>query len=139
MGVTPQMIAELGQLTNNIYAVSTPEAFVKTVAMLTSQTTLTAFLSLSGILLMLFAAPSTQWLAVVAQPVRSPLPLITAAVLILLFIIVVLVPPLGQAFELVPLPSWVYRIVGLETIIWMFVQRELWRGRWLEKFLEVEF
>ena len=139
VSVTPQMIAELGQLTNNIYAVHTPEAFVKTVATLTSQTTLTAFLSLSGILLMLFAAPSTQWLAVVAQPVRSRLPLISAVVLILLFIGVVLVPPLGLAFELVPLPSWVYLIVGLETIIWMFVQRELWRGRWLERFLEVEF
>jgi hypothetical protein len=138
MAVTPQMIAELEQFTNNIYAVHTPEDYIKTVAMLTAQTTLTAFLSLSGILLMLFAAPSTPWLAVAAERVQSKLPLVAAALLALVFVCVVLISPLSQAFELVPLPLWAYLVVGLETIIWMLVQRAAWRGRWLERFLEID-
>ncbi len=88
---------------------------------------------------MLFAAPSTKWLAVAAEQVRSKLPLVAAALLILVFIGVVLITPLSQAFELVPLPLWAYLVVGLETIIWMLVQREVWRGRWLERFLEIGF
>jgi cation-transporting ATPase E len=137
VAVSPQMIAELGQRTHEIYDVHTPTAFVKTVAMLASQTTLTMFLSLTGILLMLFAAPSTPWLAVAARPVRGRLPMIAAALLIAAFVGVPLIPPLSNAFELMPLPPLAYVVVGLVTIIWMLVQREVWRGRWLERFLDL--
>jgi hypothetical protein len=40
-------------------------------------------------------------------------------------------------FELVPLPASVYAVVGLVTIAWMLGQREVWRGRWLERFLDL--
>jgi cation-transporting P-type ATPase E len=139
MAVSPQMILELGQRTNYIYDVQTPAAFIKTVAMLASQTTLTAFLSLSGILLMLFAAPSTRWFAVAAPPVDSRLPMIAAALLVLAFIGVLLIPPLSRTFELMPLPPSVYAVIALVTIVWMIVQREVWRGRWLERFLDLSF
>jgi cation-transporting ATPase E len=137
IGVSPQMIAELAQRTHDIYDVQTPAAYVKTVAMLASQTTLTAFLSFSGILLMLFAAPSTAWFAVAAEPTRTRLPMIAAVVLIVAYICVLLVTPLSRAFELMPLPASAYAAVGLVTIIWMLVQREAWRGRWLVRFLDL--
>jgi cation-transporting ATPase E len=117
--------------------VQTAEAYVKTVAILTSQTTLTAFLSLSGILLLLFAAPSTPWFAVAAEPTRSRLPMIAALALILGYICILLVPELSRLFELVPLPASAYAVVGLVTIAWMLVQREVWRRRWLERFLDL--
>ena len=137
MNISPQMIVELGQRTREIYDVHTAAAYIKTVAMLASQTTLTAFLSWSGILLMLFAAPPASWFAVVERPTGSRLPMIAAALLILAYIGVLVIPSLSQAFELVPLPAVVYVAVGLVIVIWMLVQREAWRGRWLERFLDL--
>ncbi len=136
IAVTPQMIRDLGQLANDSYALETPAASIRAVSVLSAQTTLTAFLSLSGILLMLFAAPSTPWFAVVAQPTRSRLPMIAAGVLILAFIGVLLTPPLSRAFQLLSLPPSIYIVIGLVVIVWILVQRETWRRRLLQRFLD---
>jgi len=138
IAVTPQMIRDLEQVANESHALDTPAASIRTVSVLSAQTTLTAFLSLSGILLMLFAAPSTPWFGVVARPTCSRLPMIAAGVLILAFVGVLLVPPLSRAFQLLPLPPSIYIVIGLVVIVWMLIQREAWRGRWLERFIDAQ-
>ncbi len=136
--VTPEMIQDLRQSTHNIYDVGTPAAFVHTVATLSSQMALTIFLSLSGILLMLFASPPAPWFAVAAPVTRSSLTVIAALLLLIGFTIVLLSPGLSLAFELMPLPLPVHVIIGAVTVVWMLVPRELWRGRWVERFLDLE-
>lgn len=136
--VSPEMIQGLRESTHNIYDVGTPEAFVHTVATLSSQTALTIFLSLSGILLMLFASPPTAWFAVATPATRSRLTVIAAVMLLLAFTGVLLSPTLSQVFELTPLPPSAYAVMGLVTFIWMLVQREVWRGRWMERFLDLD-
>lgn len=138
LAVTPQMIRDLAQLANDSYAVDTPASLLRAVSVLAAQTTLTVFLSLSGILLMLFAAPSIPWFAVISQPNRSRLPMIAAGVLILAFIGVLLIPSLSRAFQLLPLPPSIYIVIGLVVIVWILVQRETWRRRLLERFLDRE-
>jgi hypothetical protein len=137
VAVTPEMIIELGQRTHNVYRVDTPAALIQTVAILSAQTTLTAFLSLSGIILMLFAAPPAPWFAVVTPQVSSRLSVAASALLLLAFTGVLLIPAISQVFELIPLPSFVYVVIGLVIVLWMLVQREVWRGQWLERFLDL--
>ncbi len=52
--------------------------------------------------------------------------------------VIVAVPPLRTAFELMPLsPLW-YAAIFLVALVCLLLVRAAWRGRWLEQFLEIE-
>ena len=68
---------------------------------------------------------------------RNWLPVIGAVLLMAGFFVIISVPQLRIFFQLIPLPTNLYLIIGGLTVVWVFVQRALWRANWLERFLDL--
>ena len=136
--ITPEMIARFERYVGVTYDISTPAAFRASATLLSAQTALTAFTVLSGVLLMVFALPPTRWFVGGAEYSGDWRPTILAGVLIAAFAALALIDPLRAAFQLAPLPAEIYAGVVVLTILWVFVQRRVWRAAWLERFLDLE-
>ncbi len=137
--VTPQAIASFQTYTGITYDISAPSKYAAEVAQLIAQTSLTAFIVFSGLLLIVFVEPPTQWFVAGDEYSGDRRPTILAGGLLLIYFVIVAVDPLRTFFELMPLPLWGYLGIGLATLIWMLVLRVTWRRRWLERFLGVEW
>ena len=114
------------------------EWFKSTVLLLSAQTALTTFFVFSGIMLMLFADPPTHWFVGGSEYTGNKLVVIAAVVLIVAYLILLMIEPLRAFFQLLPLP-WIFNLaIGVLTLVWMFLQRFVWRANWLERFLDIE-
>ena len=105
-----------------------------------SQTALTTFFILSGILLMVFARPPARWLAG-GDYFDGPkwLPSIVAAVLILAYSILLQLPRGRLMFDLLALPWQLNAGIVLVTILWAAAQLYMWREHLLDRFLDIEW
>ena len=137
--VTAEMIAGFERYAGVTYDISTPAAFRASATLLAAQTALTGFTVLTGILLMVFAVPPTRWFVGGAEFSGDWRPTALAGVLILAYVVLVAIEPLRRAFQLVPLPVEAYVGVATLTVIWVFVQRAVWKAAWLERFLDMEW
>ncbi|MBK7919993.1 MAG: hypothetical protein IPJ94_27805 [Chloroflexi bacterium] len=87
---------------------------------------------------MIFAEPPFAWFAGGAPyRGRNWLPVVAAVALFAGYLVVLALPRLRSFFSLVPLPTLFYVIIALLTVLWVFVQRLVWRTRWLEHFLDM--
>jgi cation-transporting P-type ATPase E len=136
--VTPQMIANLKPYAGVTYDVSTPGAYRASATLLSAQTALTGFTILTGVLLMVFAMPPIRWFAGGADYSGDWRPTILAGILILVYAGIFVIDPLQSFFQLVPLPSTFYLIITGLTVLWVFVQRTVWRSAFLERYLDLE-
>lgn len=109
--------------------------FSNLAARLDAQTTLSVFLSLSALLLILFLEPPIQLLASwrPVSPDRRPAWL--AIGLIILFISALNIPGVASYLGFLPpiFVSWAQLVVGL--LVWMVGLSWLWRKRWVDKLL----
>ncbi len=136
--VTPEMLTSLQGYTTMEPASMDDEWFKSTVLLLSAQTTLTTFFVFAGIMLMLFADPPSQWFVGGSEYTGNKLVVIAAVVLIVAYLILLMIEPLRAFFQLVPLP-WIFHLtIGVLTLVWMFLQRFVWRANWLERFLDIE-
>ena len=136
--VTPEMLTSLQGYTTMEPASMDDEWFKSTVLLLSAQTTLTTFFVFAGIMLMLFADPPSQWFVGGSEYTGNKLVVIAAVVLIVAYLILLMIEPLRAFFQLVPLP-WIFHLtIGVLTLVWMFLQRFVWRANWLERFLDME-
>ncbi len=136
--VTPEMIAGFERYVGVTYDISTPEAFRASATLLSAQTALTGFTVLSGVLLMVFALPPTRWFVGGAEYSGDRRPVLLAGVLILAYVALQLIEPLAAAFQLAPLPPEIYLgVIGM-TVLWLLVQRQVWRNALLTRFLDLE-
>jgi cation-transporting ATPase E len=111
--------------------------FLSEAAVRAAQTSLTVFTSLAGLLLVIFVEPPTRFF--VAGDVFSGdwRPTVLAVGMFLLFLAVLTVEPMRDFFELLILSGETYAaILGL-VLVWTLLLRGLWRGRWLERFLQM--
>jgi cation-transporting ATPase E len=58
--------------------------------------------------------------------------------MLLVFFVIVAVPPLRTAFEIMPLPPLWYALIAVVALVCLFLLRSAWRGRWMERFLGIE-
>lgn len=125
LGVTPGRIAA--------------DQFNSIATLLSAQTALTTYFALAGVILMVFAEPPSPWFAGGA-PYRGKnrLSAIAALLLIAGYLVILFTPGLRRFFQLVPLPFAAYALIGGLTAVWVFVQRHIWRSRWLERFLDLD-
>ena len=139
VAITQDTLIELGKQTGKDFSQLTVDEFKSRATVFSAQTTLTTFFVLAGVMLMVFAAPPIKWLAGGA-PYRGKnwLPTIAAVVLIVAYIIVLLLPGLRSFFDLVSLPPVLHMSVAVLTVLWVLVQRAVWRSRWFERFLDLE-
>lgn len=81
--------------------------------------------------------PTTAWVG--GEPLsgdrRYP---ITALFLLIVYVIILVVPPLRQFFELAPLSLLDGLFLGLVALEWCLILRSLWRSRFLDHFLGVD-
>jgi cation-transporting ATPase E len=101
----------------------------------TARSALTAFLVLSGILLVLFAAPPTRWFAAVELATGDRRPLGLAILLGAAFLGVLWLPAGRGLFDLEPLPLTVLGVVGATVIGWLVVLRFAWKHDLIERFI----
>ncbi|HEX9076687.1 MAG TPA: HAD-IC family P-type ATPase [Anaerolineae bacterium] len=136
--VTPEAIAGLQKLGGITYDISTPSQFILEASQLVAQTSLTAFLVFAGLGLVVFAAPPVEWFVGGEELSGDGRPALLAAALLLVFIAIDGSPPLRSVFEMMALPPLWYTLIAVVALACLLLLRAAWRGRWLERFLEIE-
>ncbi len=137
--VTPEAIAGFAHLAGITYDISSPSQYILEVSQLVAQTALTAFAVLVGSALVVFVEPPVAWFVGGNDLSGDWRPTILSGVMLFVFFVIVSVPPLRTAFEIMPLsPLW-YAALALVAIACILFLRAAWRGRWLERFLGMEF
>jgi hypothetical protein len=104
----------------------------------TAQTILTTFLVFCGLFLVIFCEPPTAWWTGGDRLSPDRRPLILACILMALFIVILVVPPLSAIFALATLTWQDMGLVALALLIWLPLVRWLWRINLLGRFLAVD-
>ncbi|HEY9697501.1 MAG TPA: HAD-IC family P-type ATPase [Trichocoleus sp.] len=63
---------------------------------------------------------------------------IVALVLLIIYFVIVAIPPLSRFFELYSLGAVNYLFIGLIAIEWCFILRSIWRSRFFDRFLGID-
>jgi cation-transporting ATPase E len=100
-----------------------------------AQSALMTFTVLCGILLILFVGPPSRfWVG--GNTLRADRRITWLALtMFLIYLILLLIPPLRAFFGLTLLDANDYLVIGITAILWMFIVRWIWRAKMLEKFL----
>jgi len=137
--LTQQAVIELGENNGRDYSALSVDEFEILAQILAAQTGLTTFFVLAGVLLMVFAQPPVRWLAG-GNPYtgRQWLPTIAAAILMVIYAVILMLPQVRFAFDLVGLPLGMNLAIVGTTVLWCVAQLAVWRSHLLERFLGLE-
>jgi cation-transporting ATPase E len=102
-----------------------------------AQSALTTFTIVSGIVLLLFVEPPSRFWTGGNTYYGEKRITILALCMLLIYVTLLLIPPLRKLFDLTLLGIYDYLIIGALIVIWLFLLRWVWRARLLEKFLEL--
>ena len=139
INLSPETMVEIGRHVGQDFNNLSPEEFSARAQVFSAQTALTSFFVLAGVLLMVFAEPPIRWLAGGASYSGKWMPTIAAVVLIVAYAIILFaLPRVRLFFDLVAVPPSIHIGVLLMTVIWVFVQRAVWRARSFERFLDLD-
>ena len=99
---------------------------------------LVAILVMGELLLIPFLKPPTAaWVG--GEPLSGDRRYATVAFgLLLLYLVIVALPPLRRFFELYPLDPIHYLFIGLVALEWCLILRMIWRTRFLDRFLGID-
>lgn len=139
IGVLREDIAEFQVYAGIDYEIYTPDQFRYEVAVLLSQTVLTVFSVLAGLVLVMFVEPPLRWFAGGDRFSGDRRPTLLALALGLVFAVIMAVPSLRRAFELLPLEVRDYGVVGGALIAWLLALRYTWRAQLFPRFLHLEW
>jgi cation-transporting P-type ATPase E len=134
--ITPEDIASFKDFAGVTYEMSQAEVAAER-TFLTAQTALTVFTTFAGCLLLIFVEPPTHWF--VAGDVFSGdwKPTMLAILLMVVFVVIMNFTPFRRFFELVAMPLTAYVGITAMVLLWALTIRAAWRGRWLERFLNI--
>lgn len=103
-----------------------------------AETALITMQVLGGLLLLpLLKPPTTAWVGGerLSQDWRYT---ILAGLVFLLYLLILVIPPLRNFFELYPLDVIDYLGIGLLALVWLWVVRFFWRNKILDRFLGIQ-
>jgi cation-transporting ATPase E len=103
-----------------------------------AKSSVTAFLVFVGVLVLLFVEPPNRLFAVIEPISPDRRPTYLAIALAVSFVIVMLVGPFRQFFNLYPLPLREIAIVAAAVASWAVLVWIFWRFRFVDRFLGVE-
>jgi cation-transporting ATPase E len=115
----------------------TEQGQVLKTAIAAAQTSLTAFLVATGLLLVVFVEPPTRWWVGGDAYSGDRRPTILAACLGLAFVAIMIVPAVRDAFALQSLPAANIALVLAAALIWLVLVRWVWRKKLLERFFGI--
>lgn len=116
----------------------TNEALRTEVAGMIARSALTTFTVLSGVLLIIFVEPPTPFFTGGDELSGDKRPTLLAAGMVAAFVLILLIPPLRDFFELVVLPIPFYGIIIAGVLLWMLIVRIVWRRRLFDRFLNID-
>jgi len=108
-------------------------------AQLMAQSALTTFAVCSGLLLVPFVVPPARWWIGGSKLSGDWRPTLLAAGLLVIYLIVIAVPPIRTFFSLTALDPIDYLFIGGAAFIWSVIQRWLWRAHVFERFLQLSW
>jgi cation-transporting ATPase E len=103
-----------------------------------AQSTLTGFLVLCGLLLVIFVEPPSPWWVGGNRLNGDHRPALLALAMMAVFVLITMIPPLRALFLLSPLGLREYALLALAVTIWLFTVRLTWRTRLLSRYLSVD-
>jgi len=107
-------------------------------AQLIAQSALTTFAVCSGLLLVPFVVPPARFWVGGSKLSGDWRPTLLAAALLVVYLVVIAMPPLRAFFSLTALHPIDYLFIGAAALIWSIIQRWIWRGNLLERFLQLK-
>lgn len=116
----------------------TQEEIVVEAAAIIARTALTTFTVFAGLMLVVFVEPPIPFF--VGGDTLSPdkRPTYLAIAMGIVFVIGMLIAPVRNFLELVPLRPAEYLVIAGTWLLWMLTLRAAWRGRWLQRFLLID-
>jgi len=108
-----------------------PEATV----IATARSTITVFATVCGVLLLVFVAPPTRFLAGGNTSFGDWRPTILAVVLLGALTLLLSVPPSRAVFEISALPLFDVAVIVGVVVLWVLLLHFIWRFRLLERLL----
>jgi cation-transporting ATPase E len=105
---------------------------------LMAQTSLVTFLTITGLLLIIFAEPPTEWWVGADEFSGDWRPTILAGVMFIVYLLAITVPIVRPYFEVVLIPWQEWVLVIVASLIWLFTTRYMWRRRTIERFLGID-
>src|SRR5690606_28392643 len=99
---------------------------------------LTTFTVLTGLLLVIFVEPPVEFFVGGDELSGDKRPTLLAGAMLLLFILILLITPVRDLFELILLPPHYYALIVAGVLVWMLVVREVWRRRLFDRFLNID-
>jgi cation-transporting ATPase E len=139
LSVLQEDVASFQRYAGIDYEIYTQDEFVYEVAVLYSQSVLTVFSVLSGLLLILFVEPPVWWFVGGDKYSGDWRPTILAGGMLVMFIVFLAIPSVRQFWQLLPLEWFDWGVVIVTTIVWAVVLRTIWRANLFERFLHLEF
>jgi cation-transporting ATPase E len=106
-------------------------------AQLLAQSALTTFAVWSGLLLVPFVAPPARFWVGGSTLSGDWRPTLLAAGLLVVYLVVLTVPPLRTFFSLTALHLVDYLLIGAAVLLWSLIQRWIWRRHLLERLLQL--
>ncbi len=104
-----------------------------------AQSALTTFAVLCGLLLVQFVELPTSVLVGAEKRNSDRRPVILSLALLAVYAVILIVPALGQFFDLAPLAATDYLLLAAGAVAWGLLVRWVWRTRVVERFLDVDF
>jgi cation-transporting ATPase E len=103
-----------------------------------AQTTLTAFLVLCGLFLVIFVEPPTPWWAIGNGYAGDWRPTWLAVGMMVAFVLILLAPPLRMLFALQPLGLNEFAALAITLGAWLLALRTAWKYRLMSRLLDVK-
>ncbi len=107
-------------------------------ALLTAQSTLVSFLTLVGLVTIIFVEPPNEWWTGGDELGGDWKPTLLAAALVVIFVIIVLVKPLRDIFALGELGALHLAVAFGFAAVWLFLVRWLWRSNLIARYLGIK-
>jgi cation-transporting ATPase E len=120
------------------YPIDSEEDYYQEIATLVAQNSLTTFTLLAGLILIIFVEPPIPFFEAGDDLSVDTRPTILAISMTIVFLLILIIEPLRNFFEILILPDYWYMIIGGALMLWMFLLRQAWKAQWLEKFLHLD-
>jgi cation-transporting ATPase E len=102
-----------------------------------SQTALVAFLTIVGLLLVIFVEPPTEWWTGADELSGDWRPTLLTIGLFLAFAAILVIPSLQSFFDIAPLQWLDIIMVVFASVAWLFATRYAWRRRLIQRYLGI--
>jgi cation-transporting ATPase E len=136
--LSQEQIAEFSENLGIDVAQFSEDEIKSEVAGVIARSGLTTFTVLTGLLLVIFVEPPVPFFSGGDELSADRRPTILAAAMMLVFVLILIITPIRDFFELLVLPLHYYALIAASVVLWMLAVREVWRRHLFDRFLNID-